>query len=74
MTEKKNYTTISIPTHLYEDIKKKIEGTGFESASDYVVYTLRDVLADLEKEKKIPFSKEEEEKVKERLKALGYLD
>ncbi len=69
------YTTVSIPKPLYEKIKARIEGTGFTSVSDYVTYVLREVLASLEEEEKEEvFSKEEEEKVKERLRALGYLD
>lgn len=79
MAEKKKkdgkYTTVSIPTVLYKKIKKRIEGTGFTSVSDYVTYVLREVLASLEEEEKQrAFTKEEEEKVKERLRALGYLD
>ena len=73
--EKRKYTTVSIPVQLYEKIKQRIEGTGFTSVSDYVTYVLREVLASLEEEEKEEaFSKEEEEKVKERLRALGYLD
>jgi Arc/MetJ-type ribon-helix-helix transcriptional regulator len=69
------YTTVSIPTQLYSKIKGRIEDTGFTSVSDYVTYVLREVLASLEEEEKQkPFSREEEEKVKERLRALGYLD
>lgn len=77
MSEKseRKYTTVSIPVQLYEKIKERIEGTGFTSVSDYVTYVLREVLASLEEEEKEEvFSKEEEEKVKERLRALGYLD
>ncbi len=71
----RKYTTVSIPVQLYEKIKQRIEGTGFTSVSDYVTYVLREVLASLEEEEKEEvFSKEEEEKVKERLRALGYLD
>jgi len=71
----RKYTTVSIPVQLYEKIKERIEGTGFTSVSDYVTYVLREVLASLEEEEKEEvFSKEEEEKVKERLRALGYLD
>ena len=36
-----NITTISIPKVLAEKIKKRIEGTGFNSVSSYVVYILR---------------------------------
>lgn len=75
MESERKYTTVSIPIQLYEKIKQRIEGTGFTSVSDYVTYVLREVLASLEEEEKEEaFSKEEEEKVKERLRALGYLD
>ena len=69
------YTTVSIPTQLIQKIKVRIEGTGFTSVSDYVTYVLREVIASLEEEEKQkPFSREEEEKVKDRLRALGYLE
>ena len=78
MTEEKNekkYTTISIPTPLAEKIKKRIEGTGFHSLSSYVTYVLREVISGMEEdEDEEAFTKEDEEKVKERLRALGYLD
>jgi len=71
----KKYTTVSIPTPLAEKIKKRIEGTGFTSISSYVTYVLREVIASMEEdEEEEVFSKEDEEKVKERLRALGYLD
>lgn len=71
--EKGKYTTVSIPTPLAEKIKKRIEGTGFNSISSYVTYVLRELLASMEEEEEV-FSKEDEEKIKERLRALGYLD
>ena len=70
----KKYTTVSIPTPLAEKIKKRIEGTGFTSISSYVTYVLREVIASMEEDEEEVFSKEDEEKVKERLRALGYLD
>ena len=74
MTDKK-YSTVSIPAPLAEKVKKRIDGTGFTSVSDYVTFVLREVLAgEDEEDTKEAFSKEDEEKVKERLKALGYLD
>ncbi len=77
MTEEKigkKYTTISIPTPLAEKIKKRIEGTGFTNVSSYVTYVLREILAGMEEETDEALSKEDEERVKERLRALGYLD
>jgi Arc/MetJ-type ribon-helix-helix transcriptional regulator len=72
--DEKKYTTISIPTPLAEKIKKRIKGTGFTSLSSYVTYVLREVISGMEEEPEEAFSKEDEEKVKDRLRALGYLD
>ena len=72
--DEKKFTTISIPTPLAEKIKKRIEGTGFTSLSSYVTYVLREVLSGMEEEEDEAFSKEDEERVKDRLRALGYLD
>lgn len=72
--EGKRYTTISIPASLAERIKRRIEGTGFRSLSEYVIYILREVISSEKEEVEEPFTKEDEEKVKEKLRALGYLD
>jgi Arc/MetJ-type ribon-helix-helix transcriptional regulator len=74
MKEENKFTTISIPTPLAEKIKKRIKGTGFTSLSSYVTYVLREVLSGIEEEKEEAFSKEDEERVKDRLRSLGYLD
>jgi len=68
----KKFTTVSIPTPLFEKVKKRIKGTGFTSVSSYVTYVLREIVAEEEKEE--PFSEEDEERVKSRLRALGYID
>lgn len=72
--DKGKYTTVSIPNALAEKLKKKIEGTGFTSISSYVTYVLRELIANMEEEDDEVFSKEDEEKIKDRLRALGYLD
>jgi len=74
MTEEKKFTTISIPTPLAEKIKKRIEGTGFTSLSSYVTYVLREVLSGMDEETEEAFTKDDEKRVKNRLRALGYLD
>ena len=53
-----------------------MKGTGFSSVSSYVTYVLRQVLSSIEREEhsKEAFTKEEEEKVKQRLRDLGYID
>lgn len=71
--EDAKYTSVSVPTPLFEKVKERIEGTGFSSVSSYVVYVLREIIAS-EAEEEEPFSEEDEERVKERLRALGYLD
>ena len=73
---KVDYTTVSIPKPLAEKIKERMKGTGFSSVSSYVTYVLRQVLSSIEEEErsKQAFTKEEEEKVKQRLRDLGYID
>jgi Arc/MetJ-type ribon-helix-helix transcriptional regulator len=72
--DSKKFTTISIPTPLAEKIKKRIKGTGFTSLSSYVTYVLREVISGMEQEDEEVFSKEDEKRVKDRLRALGYID
>jgi Arc/MetJ-type ribon-helix-helix transcriptional regulator len=81
--KKGNYTTVSIPGPLAENIRKRMQGTGFNSISSYVTYVLRQVLSSMERDEKKPgnpgnsndvFTENEENVVKERLRALGYLD
>jgi Arc/MetJ-type ribon-helix-helix transcriptional regulator len=69
----KEFMTISIPTSLYKKIEEVIKGTEVSSVSSYITKVLREKLSQ-EKEAGEVFSKEDEEKVKERLKALGYID
>ncbi len=73
---KVEYTTVSIPKPLVEKIKERMKGTGFSSVSSYVTYVLRQVISSIEEEErsKQAFTKEEEEKVKQRLRDLGYID
>lgn len=73
---KVEYTTVSIPKPLAKKVKERMKGTGFSSVSSYVTYVLRQVISSIEEEEraKQAFSKEEEEKVKQRLRDLGYID
>jgi Arc/MetJ-type ribon-helix-helix transcriptional regulator len=66
--------TIKIPRPLYERILKSIEGSGFSSATDFIVYVLRDVMSGAgEKQHDGELTREELEAIKQRLKNLGYL-
>lgn len=74
MKEKqKKFTTVSIPTALFKKVEERIKGTGFTSVSSYVTYVLREIVAEEEKTEE-PFTQEDEERVKARLRALGYID
>ena len=69
------YTTVSIPLTLHRRLERLIaKKTGFKSVSDYVTYVLREVVAMHEtKETPQPFTSEDLEEIRARLKALGYL-
>jgi Arc/MetJ-type ribon-helix-helix transcriptional regulator len=69
----KEFTTVSIPTSLHKKIDEHIKGTEYGSVASYVAKILRESLAKAEPAAEV-FTKDEEEKVKERLKALGYID
>jgi Arc/MetJ-type ribon-helix-helix transcriptional regulator len=64
---------VSISKKLYEMAEKYIEKYGgFNSVNELVEFLLEEILKEEEGEKEA-YTKEEEEKVKERLRALGYL-
>jgi len=65
---------ITIPAPLYKKLEEKIKGSEFPSVSDYVVFILNEVLSQEEGLGGQALSTEDEAKVKERLRALGYLD
>ncbi|MCP2619949.1 CopG family transcriptional regulator [Candidatus Aminicenantes bacterium AC-334-K16] len=69
----KEFTQIMIPTNIYQKLEKKIKGTEYTSVASYVTKILKDHLEKGGAEQQA-FTQEEEEKVKERLKALGYID
>ena len=69
-----NKVTIKIPEVLYKRIKSLIEGSGFNSPTDFIVYVLRDLVGERELNKdKEELSSEELQAIKRRLKNLGYL-
>jgi len=64
---------IKIPKETYNKLEKRIKESEFKSVNEYVTYILDQVLEKLENKQDV-FSKEDEEKVQERLRSLGYLD
>ena len=69
--EKRKYTTITIPTLLFNKLQGKIRSTSFSSVSDYVTYILRETVTEMELEKK---GKKDAHGVVEKLRALGYTE
>jgi len=65
--------SIEVPESLYNRIEARIRGTNFSSVSEYVSFVLREKLVIEEGTSKPQYTREEEEKVKARLRALGYL-
>jgi len=66
---------VNIPEDLFEWVEKRLPETDFGSVDKYVSYVVEQVREKITGEDKKPaHSAEDEAKVKERLKALGYLD
>ena len=70
---------VEIPKDVAEKLQKRVDSTDeFDSVQAYVEYILKQVVERLEEEnsddEQPAFSEEDEEKVKERLRSLGYLD
>ncbi len=69
---KEERKTVSLPAELYTKIEQRVAVTEFQSVDEYVNFVLEEVVK--EEEPEAAFSKEDEEEMKKRLKALGYLD
>ena len=65
--------SIQVPESLYNRVEARIKGSNFNSVSEYVSFVLREKLVSEEDNSKSPYTPEEEEKIKARLRALGYL-
>ena len=64
--------TLKIPRPLYERLGQVIEGTGFHSVNEFVVYVLRDIMAETD-ETPTALTPREVELLRARLRNLGYL-
>lgn len=72
--------TVKIPRPLYRKIQLVVEGSGFSSPTDFIVYVLRDLMGEASTPSeagpdgaKREFSTAELEDLKRKLKKLGYL-
>lgn len=73
MKKGRDKVTIKIPRPLYENLDQVIQGSGFNSVTEFIVYVLRDLLSSRTVRKEPALSAQEIEMVKNRLKSLGYL-
>lgn len=66
---------VDIPEEYYERFAERAPEKGFDSAEEYVNYVLGQVYEKLGSDDEgSTYTEEEEEKVKERLRGLGYMD
>lgn len=74
--------TLKIPRPLYLQLKQVIEGSGFHSVTEFVVYVLRDLASHRDRAPSAPaapppeiepLSPDEIEAIRKRLESLGYL-
>ena len=70
--------TVKIPRPLFLKIQQVVDGSGFNSPTDFIVFVLRDLVNEAEKHRSgqsaaPEYSAAELEEVKRKLKNLGYL-
>ncbi len=67
---------VKLPKELIEEIEDFIAFSEFESVEEFLIFVAEEVMKeDYDDEyEEVEFSEEDEEKVKDRLRALGYLD
>ena len=73
MEGKMDKVTIKIPRPLYANLKEIIRGTGFNSVTDFIVYTLREFVSSRVRAGGELLTADEIKLIRERLKSLGYL-
>lgn len=64
--------TVKIPRPLYRKIQLVVDGSGFNSPTDFIVFVLRDLMGEAEDSKR-EYSPDELDALKRKLKKLGYL-
>ena len=65
--------TIKIPKELYENLQTMIEGTGFSSVTEFIVFVMRSLAAGGNIKNEDKLTEDEVKAIRERLKKLGYL-
>ncbi len=65
--------TLKIPRELYQKLGKMIEGTGFSSVTEFIVFVMRTLASSGEIKGEDRLTTEEVTAIRERLRRLGYL-
>jgi Arc/MetJ-type ribon-helix-helix transcriptional regulator len=66
--------TIKIPRELYQKLRVMVEGTGFSSVTDFIVFVMRTLASGGNINEETNLTAEEVKAIRERLKNLGYLN
>ena len=77
MAPEGNTIKVSLKKPLAKRLRNRLKETEFKTLSEYVNFILEEVINSLEEqeaEEDVEYTEEEEEKVKQRLRDLGYLD
>lgn len=69
----KDKVTIKIPRELYEILQKMIEGTGFSSTTEFIIFVMRTLASTGKIREDDRLTENEVQIIKERLQRLGYL-
>jgi len=69
----KDKVTIKIPRELYETLQKMIEGTGFSSTTEFIIFVMRTLASTGNIKEDDRLTENEVQIIKERLRRLGYL-
>ena len=65
--------TIKIPRELYQRLGRMIQGTGFSSVNEFIVFIMRTLASSGNIKDEDELTEEEVKAVRERLRRLGYL-
>lgn len=65
--------TIKIPRELYQSLSEIIEGTGFSSVTEFIVFVMRTLASGGRVTEEDRLTEKEVRAIRERLRRLGYL-
>jgi hypothetical protein len=73
--KKEEKKAVFLPADIYLRLEERVRATEFTSVEEYVTFVMEEILReDEEKKEELVYSEAEEEEIKKRLRALGYLE